>query len=122
MTLRLLLDEDCSARILVAMLRAQGWDVRTVRDAGLAGQDDETILQEAARDGRTLVTRNAGDFRQLHERNAGHCGILAIYQDVDPAKAMRYADIVTAIAHLEANGWEVKGQFVVLNVWRRPRP
>lgn len=117
MSLRLLIDEDTQARALVARLRQAGQDVLTVQEAGLMGQPDPEVLACAWREDRLLVTHNADDFRQLHQAEADPPGILVIYRDADPTKNMSHAAIVTALANLEASGWELSGQFVSLNAW-----
>jgi hypothetical protein len=64
---------------------------------------------------RVLLTRNCDDFFILHEADPAHSGILAVYQDAAPKKAMNYAAIVRAIANLESTGLPLSGQFIVLN-------
>lgn len=125
MSLRLLVDEDTQARLLVERLRAAGHDVQTATEADLIGQPDPQVLAHARREGRLLLTRNGADFLQLHRVDATHPGILAVYQDADPAKNMSYADIVNAIAHLEgtaqATEWQMTGELIILNHWRQTK-
>jgi predicted nuclease of predicted toxin-antitoxin system len=117
LSLRLLVDEDTQARWLVNLLRSAGHDVLTVPEANLAAELDPTVLEYARREKRLLLTRNSEDFLALHHAHPQHAGILAIYQDRDPAKNMSYAAIVGALANLEASGLDLTGQFVVLNAW-----
>ena len=56
----------------------------------------------------------------LHRAGPAHPGILGVFQYNNPAKDMAYADIVRAIANLEASGWKFEGEFVVLNQWHYP--
>lgn len=115
MSLRLLVDEDTQARLLVEMLRADGHDVLTVSEANLIAKPDATVLNFARSQQRVLLTRNCDDFLILHEADSAHSGILAIYQDAAPRKAMNYAAIVRAIANLETTGLPLPKQFIVLN-------
>jgi predicted nuclease of predicted toxin-antitoxin system len=60
----LYLDEDVN--VLVAqLLRAQGFDVTTARDAGQLQATDAEQLAYAVSQGRTLVTHNRTDFEEL---------------------------------------------------------
>ena len=118
MSLRLLIDEDTQARVLVAQLRAAGHDVLTAGEAGLEAKTDADVLAYARTEQRLLLTRNGADFQALHEDDPVHPGILVIYQDHDPKKNLTYPAIVQAIANLEASGWEMAGQFIALNAWR----
>ncbi len=61
---------------------------------------------------------NAQDFKALHDQDSVHAGILAVYQDNDPAKYMSYRDIVEAIANLESTEASLAGSFWVLNAYR----
>ncbi len=45
-------------------------------------------------------------------------GILAVYQDSDPARDMSDCDIVQAIANFEGAGLPIAGAFWVLNAYR----
>ena len=100
------------------LLREAGHDVLTAEAAGLNSMADAEVLAVAIREGRVLLTRNCADFLALHEATDNHPGILAVYQDSDPSKNMRYADIARAIANVEASGLPLAGEFIVLNAWR----
>ena len=97
------------------MLRADGHDVLTVSEANLTAKPDQTVLNFARSKQRALLTRNCDDFFILHEADPAHSGILAVYQDAAPKKAMNYAAIVRAITNLESTGLPLSGQFIVLN-------
>ena len=86
--LRLLLDEDSQARRLIELLGARGHEVATVGESNQGGAPDSAVLNIAAGMGRVLLTRNCADYLALHEHGAIHCGILCVYQDSNPAKAM----------------------------------
>lgn len=115
MSLRLLVDEDTQAHLLVKILRADGHDVLTVSEANLTAKPDRTVLNFARSQQRVLLTRNCDDFLILHEADPTHLGILAVYQDAPPRKAMNYAAIVRAIANLESTKLPLSRQFIVLN-------
>lgn len=62
--IRLYLDEDVN--VLVAdLLKAKGFDVLTVRDAGQLQASDEKQLIYAVNQQRALVTHNRRDFEEL---------------------------------------------------------
>jgi predicted nuclease of predicted toxin-antitoxin system len=62
--IRLYLDEDVN--VLVAdLLKARGFDVLTVRDAGQFRASDEDQLAYAIKQQRALVTHNRSDFEEL---------------------------------------------------------
>jgi predicted nuclease of predicted toxin-antitoxin system len=97
---------------------AAGHDVLTVNKADMAGLPDDQVLDYARQHNRILLTRNCDDFHTLHRANSDHPGILAIYQDTEPAKNMNYPAIVKAIGNLEVAGLDLANQFVVLNRWQ----
>jgi len=116
--LRLLVDEDSQARTLVRLLVEAGHDVLTAEAAGLNSLQDAEVFARAIHERRALLTRNCSDFLELHREHPEHFGILAIYQDADPAKNMSHAEIVRSIGNVLESGMAVEGQFVALNAWR----
>ncbi len=116
--MRLLIDEDSQARLLIAKLMAAGHDVVTANEAGLTGLADEIVLSLARELGRVLLTHNCSDFLSLHEQSPEHPGILAVYQERDATKNMGYDEIVHALGKLEASGLSIPGGFHALNHWR----
>jgi predicted nuclease of predicted toxin-antitoxin system len=116
--MKLLLDEDSQGNALVRLLRDAGHDIVTVAEAGLAGQDDPAILAYAKNAGRVLLTRNGKDFLMLHQADSSHAGILVEHQDAAPSKNMTYRQIVTAIAKIEASGWDLRRELVGINAWQ----
>jgi predicted nuclease of predicted toxin-antitoxin system len=99
--LRLLVDEDSQAKTLVRLLLAAGHDVLTARDAGLNSLTDTEVLARAISEERALLTRNCGDFLALHQQDGAHHGILAVYQEADATRNMRYDDIVRALGNVD---------------------
>ena len=117
MSLRLLIDEDSQAKLLVDLLRQAGHDVVTINQLELSGSDDAVVLNQARKQKRVLLTQNCRDFEALHQLNSSHPGILAIYQDNYSSKDMRFKDLVKAIANLEAAKIPLANQFIALNHW-----
>lgn len=117
MSLRLLIDEDSQARSLVARLRQAGHDVLTAGEADLMGRDDAAVLAAAHSERRAVLTLNVDHYRQLHQSGAEHSGVFVVCRGDNPAKDMGSADIVRAIANVDASGIEIAGQFIVLNAW-----
>ena len=84
---RLYADEDFPLPV-VEELRRLGHDVRTVQEAGRAGQsiDDAAVLADATAERRAVLTHNHPDFSRLHRRGQPHAGIISCTQDpCDPA-------------------------------------
>lgn len=120
MSLRLYLDDCVNSRELRRRLTAAGHEVETPSDVqpSLSGADDRTHFVHAKAVGRTILTLNVRDFKELHDNDSVHAGILAVYQDNNPARDMNCRDIVQAIANLESTGTPIAGEFWVLNVYR----
>lgn len=120
MSLRLYLDDCANSRELRRRLIEAGHDVETPGEVrpSLVGADDRTHFLHAKATGRILLTFNSRDFKALHDRDPSHTGILAVYQDNDPARDMSYRDIVQAIANLGRTGTPIAGAFWVLNAYR----
>lgn len=117
MSLRLLIDEDSQAKLLVDLLKIAGHDVVTINELELSGSDDTIVLDCARKQERVLLTQNCRDFEALHQLNSSHPGILAIYQDNYSSKDMSFKDIVKAIANLEVANIPLANQFISLNHW-----
>jgi predicted nuclease of predicted toxin-antitoxin system len=62
--IRLYLDEDVNV-LIADLLKAKGFDVLTVRDAGQLQASDDDQLAYAVNQQRTLVTHNRSDFEEL---------------------------------------------------------
>jgi hypothetical protein len=79
---RLYADEDFPQPV-TEELRRLGHDVRTVREAGRAGQgiDDADVLADATADLRAVLTHNHRDFKGLHRQGQPHEGIVSCTQD-----------------------------------------
>lgn len=81
--IRLLLDEDVSPAVAVAV-RRRGFDAISVHELGRRGRSDLEQLAHAAADDRALFTFNAADFLRLHrewiEQGRPHGGIIVAEQ------------------------------------------
>ena len=86
---RLYADEDFPLPV-VEKLRRLGHDVRTVQDAGRAGQGiaDADVLADAAADRPALLTHNHPDFKRLHRQGFPHRGIISCTQDLGDHTAL----------------------------------
>lgn len=117
--MKLLVDEDTKAEILLSRLRAAGHDVVTTHDLGKDSAADPEIFGLAQDLGRLVLTQNIEDYLELHERSgkSGHHGILVIHKSGAPVKDMSYKDIIQAIANIEASGINPANSFHSLNAW-----
>jgi hypothetical protein len=119
--LNLYIDDCANSDLLAHLLRRAGHTVVRPGDVGNSGVDDDVHFAYAAAQGLVLVTKDPDDFQLLHQQNPNHQGIFGIYQDNDPNRDMTPADIVAAIARLEAaiaQGYPLAGEFHNLNAWR----
>lgn len=117
MSLRLLIDEDSQAKLLIRLLRNAGHNILTVSEASLDGMDDATVLDYSRKENRVLLTHNCKDFNRLHQFNSIHPGILAVYRGDNSTKNMPFKAIVKAISNLETASIPLSNQFINLNHW-----
>ncbi len=122
MSLRLLVDEDSQAKILVTLLRKDGHDVLTAGAAGLTGKRDVMVFAYAVREQRVILTHNCIDFRALHNAAPNHPGILCVYEYAEDSKNMTYSEVVRAIATIQKSEWNVAGDFVAVSNWNFEPP
>jgi hypothetical protein len=120
--MKLYLDDDSIAALVVQLLRKAGHDVMIPADVGLSGERDPVHLRRAVREGRTFLTRNHRDFEDLHElvmeTQGHHLGILVVRQDNNPKRDLDEAGVVRAIGKLLAAGVPIADQYIILNQWR----
>jgi predicted nuclease of predicted toxin-antitoxin system len=122
--LNLYLDDCSNSNLLADLLQQAGHRVVCPTEAGveLEGQNDQADFQYAIANGLTIITKNPADFQTLHELEPHHFGILAVYQDNDPARDMSAADMVKAIRNFEEAGEHggpaIHGEFHTLKEWR----
>src|SRR5262245_47632788 len=113
--MRLYLDDDSAAGLLVTLLRKAGHHVQIPADAKLTGEDDPVHLTFAIRDDRTLLSGNHADFEKLHDlimqAQGNHSGIFIVRRDNDPSRDLKPAGIVRAIHNLLAASVGIKDEF-----------
>ncbi|MFP4134886.1 MAG: DUF5615 family PIN-like protein [Halothece sp.] len=71
--------------IMVRLLREQGYEILTSKEAGKANQgiSDQAVLDFSITTNRIIITLNRDDFIQLHRQNRRHCGIVICKTDRD---------------------------------------
>jgi hypothetical protein len=120
--MRIYIDEDLAAGMLVRLLRKAGHDVESPAAMNLLGRSDPVQLTVAIHENRVCLTANYRDFEELHllvqEARGRHPGILVVRQDNDPARDLTPKGIVAAIRKLEAANVPLANEYVVLNHWR----
>ena len=72
---RFVADENFPGPV-VASLRSLGHDVLTIREAGITGCSDRTVLITATAGQRVVVTLNQWDYVKLHNLFPVHSGII----------------------------------------------
>jgi hypothetical protein len=122
--MRLYLDDDMDANVLIRVLQNEGHEVMSPRGVAMRGAEDEAHLRYAAAHQRAVVTANVRDFLVLHQmwQEAGrqHAGILALYRENNPQRDLTYAQLARAINRLERTGLPLQNTFHNLNMWREP--
>jgi hypothetical protein len=124
--MKIYLDDDSTATLLVRLLTAAEHDVLIPAQAGTAGESDPVHLTKAILEARVLITGNHDDFEDLHllvlDSGGHHPGILVVRKDNDPNRDMKARDIVRAIrnllAYLLANSLSINDEFHILNHYR----
>jgi hypothetical protein len=120
--MKLYVDDDSAAAVLVRLLRDREHDVQTPAEVGMVGETDAVHLTHAIRQRRAQLTRNYQDFEDLHylilESAGHHPGILTIRSDNDSTRDLSPRAICAAIAKLEESQIPVKDSLHVLNHWR----
>lgn len=120
--MKLYLDDDTCAALLVAMLRKAGHDVMIPADVGMSGGHDAAHLLRSVTEGRVFVTHNYRDFEHLHNLVIGcsgsHTGVVLIRRDNDPQKNMTNKNIITAVGKVEQAYADLINELITLNDWR----
>jgi hypothetical protein len=120
--MRLYLDDDMDANVLIRFLQEEGHEVMSPRAVAMRGAEDAAHLQHAAVHQCAVVTANVRDFLTLHqtwqEEGRHHAGILALYRENNPQRDMTYAQIARAISRLARAGLPLQNTFHNLNMWR----
>jgi hypothetical protein len=118
----LYLDDDSVRTVLIRRLTADGHDLLTPTEAGIAGEEDAEHLMCAIRTQRALLTHNYDDFKRLHDlvllAGGHHPGILIVRRDNDPTRDMSPGGVVRAIRNMIASDVAVSDSLHILNHWR----
>jgi predicted nuclease of predicted toxin-antitoxin system len=113
--MRLYLDDDSIAGLLVRLLRQAGHDVCLPGDVGLAGAQDAEHLTKAVVENRVLLTHNHKDFKILHDLvmtvTGHHPGILVVRKENNPKRDLTKPGIIRAIGKLLASGVPLSDAF-----------
>ena len=122
--MRLYLDDDMDANVLISCLQQEGHAVMSPRAVAMRGAEDVSHLQYAAAQQCAVLTANVRDFLTLHqtwqEEGRSHAGILALYRENNPRRDMTYMQIARAVSRLERAGLPLQNAFHNLNMWREP--
>jgi len=122
--MRLYLDDDMDANVLIRVLQNEGHEVMSPRGVAMRGAEDEAHLRYAAAHQCAVVIANVRDFLVLHqmwqEEERQHAGILALYRENNPQRDLTYAQLARAISRLERTGLPLQNTFHNLNMWREP--
>lgn len=120
--MKLYLDDDSIAAVLVALLRKAGHDVIVPSDVGMSGSRDPEHFLRSVQDDRIVFSHNYKDFEPLHHLIIGcsgsHCGVILVRRDNDPRKNLTNKGIVTAIARVENAYSDLSNELIILNDWR----
>ena len=120
--MKLYLDDDICASLLVAQLRKAGHDVMIPADIGMSGRHDAEHLLRCVQERRVFLTKNYKDFVPIHKLVLGcggtHTGIIVIRDEDDRRKNMTFKGIVTAIGKVEQAYPDPTNELVTLNDWR----
>ena len=120
--MKLYLDDDSAARLLVQLLSQAGHVVQVPADVGLSDADDPVHLGHAISEERALLTHNDRDFRNLHNlialAHGHHPGILVVRRENNPQRDLKPASIVRALGNLLAANVPLEDGLHILNQWR----
>jgi predicted nuclease of predicted toxin-antitoxin system len=98
---RFLMDENLSPE-LANVARRRGYYAMHIRDLGLLGVKDWTLLRFVLDGDWTLVTSNANEFRDRYrDRVRLHAGVVFLV-DVDPGRDIQIAAFRAALSHIRA--------------------
>src|SRR5438128_8778863 len=120
--MRLYLDDDVVSVLLTQALKKARHDTLLPKDCGMVGKADALHLAYAIGEDRVLISRNYKDFEYLHVLvmacGGHHPGILLVRRDNDPRRNLGPADIVRALAKLQASGAAIADHCQPLNPWK----
>lgn len=101
--MKLLLDENLSPNVALALATEDGLDVCHVRDRNLLAATDPEVLERAYDEDRILVTANVADFLKLARARELHAGII-LFEDGALLRQEQLRLIRAAVAHITTLG------------------
>lgn len=104
--LRFVTDEDFDATIARGLLlRLKDLDIVSVRDVGLAGAEDPTVLEWVAQRGRVLLTHDVntmlGHADERVRRGGHHAGVVKVPQTLSIGRAIEDLELLAQVATRE---------------------
>jgi hypothetical protein len=115
--LRLLTDENFNGHIVSGLRRRRpDLDIVRAQDVGLAGADDPTVLEWAAREGRVLLTHDASTItKYAYARVAAGKTMPGVFELVRSMSAGSAIDEVLILALASEEGeWEGQVRYLPL--------
>jgi hypothetical protein len=83
--MKVYVDEDLAAGLLIRLLQNAGHDVETPSGTGLLGRSDPVQFTFAIHESRICLTANYGDYEELHllvrEARGDHSGVFVVRQE-----------------------------------------
>jgi len=120
--MKIYLDDDHDADILIGLLQQSGHSVVSPRSVGTSGLSDNAHLDYSADNDCILLTANARDFIEQHKKRlvAGkhHPGILIVYKENNTKRDMTFQEIARAASNIEKSGLPLTDAYHNLNFWR----
>jgi hypothetical protein len=120
--MKIYLDDDSAAALVVRLLAADGHDVVVPDQVGNRGKKDAAHFLFAIQNGQALLTGNHDDFELLHDLVAGsggrHPGVLVVRKDNDRKRDLNAKGIVRALRKLIRFGAAIADKLHILNHWR----
>ncbi len=109
--MKFLIDEDLSPKVAQHLCKNYLIDAVAVRDRGLLGKDDGTILTYAFNEDRILITANIADFERFAQLIEVHSGIVFL-QEGDLLREEQITVVSKAVKAIEA---EIKAGREMIN-------
>ncbi|HVS36266.1 MAG TPA: DUF5615 family PIN-like protein [Gemmataceae bacterium] len=120
--MKIYLDDDSAAALLVRLLKADGHDVVYPDQVGYGGKPDPAHFLFAIQNRRVLLTGNNDDFELLHDLVLGaggrHPGLLVVRKDNDRKRDLDARRIARALRKLIQSGAPIADELIILNHWR----
>lgn len=109
--MKFLIDEDLSPKVAQHLCQNYLIDAVAVRDRGLLGKDDRTVLSYAFNEDRILITVNIADFERFAQLMEVHSGIVFL-QEGDLLREEHIQVVLKAVKAIET---EIKAGREMIN-------